>query len=498
MKAVIVCLAVSAALGQQPAPEAVFRTTTKLVEVSVIAEEKQGNDKPAKPVIDLKPEDFQIFDNGAPQAIRLFVGPAAVGDPTEAQPPNTFTNQAGQSSTRHAGYSVILFDNLVTEFGDPFAKDGTGFGVQKVRQALQGIPQGEKIAIYALGRKLQVIGEFTTDRSLLEERLRKWKPSPDDAKTGTAFCIPAPAPTPGPPTAGQNEAVESCVRTDSLLRQAPMGEEMKAIAEHLTGIPGRKNLIWMANQFPITGEILRRFIDADVAVYTIDEAGIKGSGAPPRIAQLTGGLNYAGRNDLAVAVQEAVEDGRTSYLVGFYEANDDRPLGLHQIAVRVSRPGIGLRYRNSYRAEATAAPRRPSTRDLIEALNRPVDATAIGIKASATRTPDRVRVTESIDVSSLDLQLEDGLWKGRAEVVARFLAADGAWAGEAMAETMTLGLKPATYDSMLQSGVPYHKELAIPAKAVSLKLLIGSLKTGKIGTLTIPLSEVPADGTEAK
>ena len=63
---------------------------------------------------------------------------------------------------------------------------------------------------------------------------------------------------------------------------------------------------------------------------------------------------------------------------------------------------------------------------------------------------------------------------------------------------MTLGLKPATYDSMLQSGVPYRKELAIPAKAVSLKLLIGSLKSGKIGTLTIPLSEVPADGTDAK
>jgi hypothetical protein len=32
-----------------------------------------------------------------------------------------------------------------------------------VLQALKGIPPGERIAIYALGRKLQVIGEFTTD-----------------------------------------------------------------------------------------------------------------------------------------------------------------------------------------------------------------------------------------------------------------------------------------------------------------------------------------------
>ncbi|HEY7335020.1 MAG TPA: hypothetical protein VH639_09060 [Bryobacteraceae bacterium] len=214
MRALIVFLAASAALGQQPAPDTRFRTTTKLVEVSVIAEEKQGSDKPAKPVTDLKREDFQIFDNGARQEIRLFVGPAAVPDPTEAQPPNTFTNRAARSGTPHAGYSAILFDNLVTEFGDPFDKDGTGFGVQKVLHALHSIPKGEKIAIYALGRKLQVIGEFTADRDLLEERLRKWKPSPDDAKTGTAFCIPAPAP--GAPTAGQNEAVASCIRTDSL------------------------------------------------------------------------------------------------------------------------------------------------------------------------------------------------------------------------------------------------------------------------------------------
>jgi hypothetical protein len=89
------------------------------------------------------------------------------------------------------------------------------------------------------------------------------------------------------------------------------------------------------------------------------------------------------------------------------------------------------------------------------------------------------------------LQLDQGLWKGRIEVVARFIAADGAWVGDAVAETATLKLKPATYESMLGSGVPYDKELAIPAKAVALKLLVGNLASGKIGTLTIPLSDIP-------
>jgi VWFA-related protein len=370
-------LAISAALAQQP-PDAVFRTTTRLVEVSVIAEQKQGDGQPGKPVTDLRREDFQIFDNGTPQEIRLFVAPAEIALPSQVQPPTVFTNQAAASGAPHAGYSVILFDNLLTDFGDPFDKDGTGFGVRKVLAALASMPPGEKIAIYALGRKLHVIGEFTADRELLEQRLRAWKPSPDDAKTGTALCIPAPAPVFGP-TPGQQESVASCVRVDSLQRQAPMDQEMQWIADHLAGIPGRKNLIWMANQFLITGGALLKFINAGVAVYTVDEAGIKGVGAPSKIAQLTGALNLSGRNDLDVAVREAVADGRTSYLVGFYEANDDRPAGLHQIAVRVNRPGIRLRYRASYRAEAAPAPRTVSPRDLVEALSRPADVNAICI-----------------------------------------------------------------------------------------------------------------------
>jgi len=94
MRALIICFAGSAAWGQPTAPEAVFRTTPKLVELSVIAEEKQGHDRPPKPVTDLKRED-QVFDNGLPQEIRLFVGPTEAPGPAEALRPNTFTNRAG-------------------------------------------------------------------------------------------------------------------------------------------------------------------------------------------------------------------------------------------------------------------------------------------------------------------------------------------------------------------------------------------------------------------
>jgi len=468
-------IAIGSVMAGQAPTDPTFRATTKLVQVSVVAHDGKG-----APVADLRREEFQILDNGAPQEIRLFIAETqSSATPPQNLPPNTFTNRISGSS----GNSVIMFDNLMTGFGDPEGLDGTGFGVQKVLEALRKIPEGERIAIYALGRKLQVIREFTTDRESLERQLRAWKPSPDDAVTGTALCIPAPAIPAGPATAGvvlqgQGEMIQSCIRIDSLQRAAPFDEELKHIADHLAGIPGRKNLIWMANQFPITSSELQRLTNAGVAIYPVNEAGVKANA----------------RNDLDAAVLEAIEDGRASYTLGFYQpvpdspgAGNATPPEVHQLAVHVSRPGVTLSYRASYLNEAPVS--EPSLQDLIDALNRPVDATAIAITASVARAGNSVKLTEAIDLAGLDLDLTEGTWKGKAEVVTRFMAVDGTEVGEVVSDTLTLNLRPTTYQSMLGTGVLYRKELTIPERAVELKLLVGNLASGKIGTLTIPLPD---------
>ena len=66
---------------------------------------------------------------------------------------------------------MILIDNLYTDFGDPDTEAGSGFARLQTLQTLRSIPAGERIAIYAQGRKLQVICEFTSDRDLLERQL---------------------------------------------------------------------------------------------------------------------------------------------------------------------------------------------------------------------------------------------------------------------------------------------------------------------------------------
>ena len=180
---------------------------------------------------------------------------------------------------------------------------------------------------------------------------------------------------------------------------------------------------------------------------------------------------------------EAIEDGRASDTLSFYQPVPDSSRAgggtpeVHQLAVHVSRPGVTLHYRASYLNEPPAS--EPSLQDLIDALNRPVDATAIPITASLTRAGNNLKLTEAIDLAGLNLDLTEGTWKGKAEVVARFMAVDGTEAVEVVSDILTLNLRPATYQSMLGTGVLYRKELTIPERAVELKLLVGNLASDR-------------------
>ena len=162
--------------AQQAPPEPTFHAGTELVQVSVVAQDKQG-----KPVADLRREEFRIFDNGAPQEVRLFVAEtekasSAKPETASRNAPNIFSNQVAGPAGSRSGYSVILIDNLYTDFGDPNTDEGSSWARLQTLRTLKSIPAGERIATYAQGRKLQVICEFTSDRDLLERQLGKWKP----------------------------------------------------------------------------------------------------------------------------------------------------------------------------------------------------------------------------------------------------------------------------------------------------------------------------------
>jgi hypothetical protein len=62
-------LTAAVAAAQQAPQEPTFHAGTELVQVSVVAQDKQS-----KPVADLRCDEFTIFDNGAAQKLRLLSG----------------------------------------------------------------------------------------------------------------------------------------------------------------------------------------------------------------------------------------------------------------------------------------------------------------------------------------------------------------------------------------------------------------------------------------
>jgi VWFA-related protein len=487
----------AAAFAQQPGPT--FRTGTELIQVSVVAQDKQG-----KPVMDLKREEFTLLDNGAPREISTFALERAADAAPSVAAPGTFTNRlaprsAGGSGSR-SGYSVILIDNILASFGDAMTQEeGAALARVQTLKMLRSMPPDEKIAIYATKRKVQIVCEFTSDRDLLERRLQVWKPSPDNPDTsdqafkdalagGSRFNAEQYA-------AAVQRQREEAGRVDMMLRNTAEDVQMESIAGHLAGIPGRKNLIWLSNRFAMSGRAIEKFKRANVAIYPVDMDGVCHICSPrptqimDAIAAATGGLAYYHRNDIDTAMREAVDDGRVSYTLGFYQSDEDASPQVHQLALRVSRPGITLRYRSSYQPGPVKAQGTPAS-ELIEALDRPVNATGIPFQAKVTRDGNELKLDVRLDAASLDLVPQGGLWTGKIECLARFMTAEGMTARDEEAQTMTLNLRQATYETGLEQGLAYRKQLKIPATASELRLLFANLATGKIGTLSIQLSEV--------
>lgn len=341
-------LAISGLWRAAAQDDVVIRTTTSLVEVRVVAEDKHG-----KPIADLKRSDFQILDNGRPQPIRLFAayrGPAAVASPKAAS-----DDQSDGSSPTPSDYALILLDWLNTSYGNRI------FVQEKVLQLLKDYQPRQRLAVFVLSsNNPRLLCDFTYDRDLLTYMVSRLSLDPEDTL----------GPSRGDPTFAGRDARGGQTPQADIAREAALNKASRQtvdtsvafekIADHMLHVPGRKALLWVTTGIPmvIGGSYYAAFIEsafgklnkADTAIYTIDARGL--SMTPPsdslfEFADRTGGKIFYSRNDLDECMRVALEDMAVSYTLGFHLPEDGKP-GMHELQVRVNRPGIKLRYRESY------------------------------------------------------------------------------------------------------------------------------------------------------
>src|SRR5206468_4001626 len=124
---------------------------------------------------------------------------------------------------------------------------------------LASIPDDVPVAVFLLGRRLSLIQNFTTDPKLLKAALQKsssvgadngTEVEPvDDPNAMSALLEDTNFPAASLNQIEQFEREVYTTQMDTRIRITL--DALRAIARHVAGYPGRKNLLWISSSFPI-------------------------------------------------------------------------------------------------------------------------------------------------------------------------------------------------------------------------------------------------------
>ncbi len=149
-------------VAQQQAPT--FRTSTRLVELTVTALDKKGN-----AVTDLRLEDFTIKENGKSRPIAFFRYDG--GPPVEPKaiplPAGVFTNRVEFTPGPPRNITALVLDELNTP---PQYSMRVRAMVTRYLKALA--PQ-TRVAVFHMGARVRVLHDFTDDADSLRARIEK-------------------------------------------------------------------------------------------------------------------------------------------------------------------------------------------------------------------------------------------------------------------------------------------------------------------------------------
>ena len=242
----------------QSAPQLTIRQTVRRVVVDVMVRDAHG-----KPVHGLTANDFSIIEDKEQQRILSFDAydfdkPSISRGPNAPPlPPNMFVNVP--QAPEHGPLYVILYDLVNTATEDQMTARG------QILKFIRSKPDGTRFALFTTTDKLRMVQGFTEDKELLYSALDPKNPHPRVPKV---FLL------------GVNYGRGDPYTALDMLTH---------LGQYLDGIPGRKNLIWVAGQFDVamfpreqdpqdlqeqTREEVNALAQAQVAVFPVDARGV--------------------------------------------------------------------------------------------------------------------------------------------------------------------------------------------------------------------------------
>jgi VWFA-related protein len=360
--------------AQQNTDTPMFRLQVRRVPVDVVVLDKNGN-----PVRGLRKDDFIIKENGKPQHVLSFdkfdgAVPNFVPPKLPPLPANTFMDIP---SSPERGPLYILYYDMVNT-----AQDDQMTFRSELLKFVDNAPPGVRIAVFVNAAGLHLLQGFTIDHARLHDAIVRKGPGPHLPQVfldGNVY--------------GRYDASAAL-------------SNLNFIAEYMNGIPGRKNLIWLASYFPIpvgptlvgsgampmasapsvagsTGagggpevldlsELLKdamkrtysNMMKTQMALYPVSLGGV-GSPEEPRggdtvandqnmdsIAAATGGRAFHGNNFAHNLIDQAIVHGETYYTLSYEPSNSEYNGDARTIEVSLARKNkdYHLTYRETYYA----------------------------------------------------------------------------------------------------------------------------------------------------
>jgi len=522
--------------ASKTAPVTTLSVTTRLVQVAVVVHDRNG-----KPVRGLALGDFTVLDQGVPQTIAHFSEIAE--QPPAPSParlaPNVFSNRFEDIGPAPANAVVLLLDALNTRSEDLI------YARLQTSKFLRQLSSPTPVAVYALEPNLRILQEFTVDRALSLKALERFSAATSGELSGSVEEAPDLA------LSGQeadryeefldrSRGMNAAMNRHYVIRRVEKTvTALDEIAYHLSGVPGRKSLLWISGGFPIAvgldGNLrmnssteprsfspliegaARALTSSNIAIYPVDARGLmtySGFHAsihnvrpnePPSLTSITageiatmdaladktGGRAFYNSNDIAGALAKSSADGQTSYLLDFYPTHGKWDGSFHAIHVLVNRPGAHVRSRRGYYAKPdTSNNLRAREASLLEALWNPVDATGmsfrLAIEAPPSRNAPAVTLVFSIPWREVLLEGLDGSWKGGLELL--FLQNDAQGKNLSLEQRhIDLAYEDSRLEELQRDGFRIARALSLASATDSLRVVVSDSLTHQIGSVRVPL-----------
>jgi VWFA-related protein len=492
-----------------------LRTNTRLVVVDVVVTDSKG-----QPVSDLKAEDFALLEGGKPQKISGFsfqgLGRTSTGTPAAKLPPNVISNAPQYKSN---SLNVVLFDALNGELpSQAYARD-------QLAKFFSTATLDRPVAVFALESQLKLLHDFTTDGAALKSAIEKYSPP---AKTNVTESFDSRRSAFS--TKGDYHTDERSIETTL--------NELNTLARMLAGYPGRKNLIWLSESFPLNlfpDSVLRpaptiadlsspdpnafdrmvqtaeakdfagavkkvadALMNAQVAVYPVDAAGvgrndrIASQQTMTDVASRTGGKAFVNTNNLTMSIGAGLDDGATYYTLSYYPSNRNWDGQFRPIEIKTGRADLKLRHRIGYYAMDPEKLRKEHSDKVAEDLSRMLEfdapaATAVlfqaGVVPPSDKTKNKLLVNFAIDPHSIAFErTSDGMEHARIVCTVWAYGKNKEKPNMSEADVTKADLKPDVYQQVMKQYFPCSRTLELKPGAYTLKLGVLDRTTNLIGT----------------